>query len=155
MNTRISGKLFEWDVLGRGRAWWDGQTRVRFYEAVRKTKTHQPAGWDPSDPPTRLANDLHALVAEELGLKNYSELALFNSLDTPLDYFFGTDCFFEFRGWVVSVDITTNPEKQSYKANVIALESDFENRDSMTLLASKIAHEFWMKGAAWFVARLI
>jgi len=64
-------------------------------------------------------NDLHFLLAEELGVEN-SEIKIYNATGTPLDTFHGVDFYVQFSGHTITVDITFNPNKASgYKADVI------------------------------------
>lgn len=59
-----------------------------------------------------------------------------------MDVFHGVDGFFEFHGIVVTIDVTTNPNKDSGKADVIVHPDDLEN---LSTLAGRIAREFITK----------
>jgi hypothetical protein len=39
---------------------------------------------DPSEPDSRIASDIHASVADELGIEDYSELKMYSGMQTPL-----------------------------------------------------------------------
>ncbi len=113
-----TGKLLEHELLGRP---CQGKEKkyMPYKEAVKWACSHQPEGWDPTDPPTRWANDLHAYVAEALGLEDWSELEFYTSLDSPFDTYHGVDAFFLFRGRLVTLDITANLHKEEHKADVV------------------------------------
>jgi hypothetical protein len=126
----ITGGILERFVFAEIKVFWKGYMKYR--ESMAWAINNQPDGWDPSDPPLREANDLHsrvALVIEEIRGEEFdwSELKLYTSLHTPLDYYHGVDGFFEFGGRVATIDVTMNPNKvdemidpeRSYKANVI------------------------------------
>ncbi len=119
-----TGRLFEEEVLGTLHISWSRENYVPFDRAVALAIAHQ--NWNPSDPSSRLANDLHSEVALSLGLEDWQELHLFSSVNSPLDYFHGVDGFFEFRGRVVTFDVTTNCHKLSAKANFVLHPDDFE-----------------------------
>jgi len=133
------GKFFEGAVLGRCFGKWDGY--MTFKKAMEAVKLGQPG--DPTDPEQRTANDLHALVCEELGLEDYSKLQFFTAVESPLDYYHGVDGWFEFSGKVVTIDVTLNPKKELPKADIIILgEDDGISRETLSLSAKKIAGEF-------------
>ena len=119
-----TGRLFEEEVLGEIHLSWDGYMTYR--DSVKYVKEHQE--WDPTDPSTDKANDLHALVAIDLDLEDFDELKLYNALDTPMDYFHGVDCFFEFEGEIVTIDLTVNPSKITYKADLVLHPDDLEKK---------------------------
>ena len=85
---------------------------------------HQP--WDPSDPEPRFASDLHASVALALGLDDWSTLKFFTAVGSALDHFHGVDCFFVFKGKIVTIDVTVNSEKLIGKADMVLNISDPE-----------------------------
>ncbi|MEK7621833.1 MAG: hypothetical protein AAB415_01510 [Patescibacteria group bacterium] len=122
LGVGYTGHLFEEEVLGTGWASWDLRNYVPFDEALTLVRSHQ--NWNPSDPTTRRANDLHAEVALALELENWQELCFFSALKSPLDFFHGVDGFFEFRGRVVTIDLTTNPHKDRAKARFVLHPAD-------------------------------
>jgi hypothetical protein len=110
-----TGHLFEEEVLGTCRVEWHGY--MTFHKSMDLVRSHQPC--DPTDPSPRQANNFHARVAMAMGLEDWSELKLYSALGTPLDYLHGIDGFFEFKGRVVTFDLTINPNKDEYKADII------------------------------------
>lgn len=132
-----TGRLFEEEVLGALHITWSRGRFVPFVEALRLAQINQ--SWDPSDPNLRVANDLHAEVALALGLDDWRELRLFSAVNSPLDFFHGVDGWFEFRGRVVTMDVTTNPHKLSAKADFIIRPEDLgpEARPSTARLIAK------------------
>lgn len=47
------------------------------------------------------------------------EIAMFTAVQTALDHRFGIDCWFEYNGFVVTVDLTLNPRKEKSKADIV------------------------------------
>ncbi len=145
-----TGRLFEEEILGRCRGEWNGEAFWTFQSSIRFAAKNQPRGWDPTDPPLRSANDLHASVALALGLDNWEELRLFSAIGTPADLFYGTDGFFVFRGKVVTLDVTINPHKEDWKADVVVHERELHDRSGLARLAETIA-EFLGGGSTCYV----
>jgi hypothetical protein len=129
----LTGHLFESQVLGECRVKWDGSYRS-YASSMELVRANQPG--DPMDPATRTANDLHALVAEQLGLDDYAKLGFYTAVRSPLDFFHGVDAFFEFQGVVVTMDLTLNPHKDEAKAHIVIHPKDLEN---LPFLAAWIA----------------
>lgn len=106
----MTGRQFEKEFLGH--CLWHWQGNVPFEKALNRVKESQP--WDPTDPgleANSLANNLHAYVCLELGLEDWSQVALYTAIGSPLDRWHGVDGFFEFKGEVVTIDVTTDPRK--------------------------------------------
>jgi len=99
---------------------------MSFQEAMSLVKKMQPYE-DPSDPEPRFANDLHATIADKLGLEDYKNLHFYTAVGSHLDKWHGVDAFVEmkvdkFRSITVTLDVTTNPNKgDDYKADVVFL----------------------------------
>lgn len=94
--------------------------------AMSVVREMQP--FDPTDPTPSFANDLHATVAEKLGLTDYSTLRFYTALGTSLDRHHGVDGFFEWDApeggtAVVTLDITLR-DKGAYKADVLLWVAD-------------------------------
>jgi hypothetical protein len=118
---RYTGTEIEEEIIGHALVSWNG-TYVPFKQSMRDVRANQP--WDPSDPEPAFANDFHASVAVALGIEDYSELKLYTAVGSTLDVCHGIDCFFEFRGKIVTIDLTTNPSKVLAKANFVLNVSD-------------------------------
>lgn len=109
-------------------------------QLIEYVKNHDPE-WDPHDPlgTSRFASNLHTLVAEHLGESGYQDLEFFRAADTPLDTLFGVDAFFEFKGRVLTVDITRNPHKQAHKADIVLQGKDIYDEVALDTVARDIA----------------
>lgn len=100
-----------------------GNGYLPFAKAMKLVKEGQKG--NPSDPERPFANDLHAIIAEELGLSDYSKLNFFSAVGTALDHFHGVDGFFVYNSQygpiVVTLDVTLDPEKkeENYKADFV------------------------------------
>lgn len=100
----------------------------KFSEALSYVKTLQPFE-DPSDPDPQFANDLHASIAEILGIEDYTKLKFYTAVSksphkkTSFDFHHGVDAFFEYETdegkiKLVTMDVTTR-EKEYYKAHIL------------------------------------
>jgi len=116
-----TGRMLEEEVLQRCAWIWNGGY-VPYNKSIANVKKFQP--WNPSDPSSLAANDLHALVVEALGIDDYSAVSFFTAIGSPLDIFHGIDGFVEWKGVVVTIDITANPLKIEHKADIILHEKD-------------------------------
>lgn len=132
-----TGRLFEEEVLGKCRGEWSGY--MSWKDSLVYAANHQPKGWDPSDPSLKDANDFHALVAMELGIESWDELRLFSSVHTPLDWYHGVDGFFVFKGKVVTIDVTLNPNKDEAKADFVVQGCELRDRVSLKHIARQVA----------------
>ena len=129
MEFRTTGKIIETELFGQvaheARVERRDLPRLRKEterSAMRIVKEMQGKN-DPTDPDRPFANDLHATIAEEITPEDYSRLRLYTAIDSALDLKFGVDAFVELdkeEGTVsVTLDATTNPNKDEYKADVI------------------------------------
>lgn len=112
------------------------------YEAsldlVRKHGTQ-----DPLNPEKPFANELRLAVIEALGLETEEEMdrvKFFTAVETPADQFHGIDGWIEYetqdgRRIVVTVDVTKNPNKDEWKADVIIPEITDPSEDEDAFLA--------------------
>ncbi len=123
-------------------------------EAFEAVERNQP--WkDPSDPTPEFANDLHATVAENLELEDYSDLGFYTAVGTHLDYYFGTDAFFKLKigdgqEIYVSLDLTSNEHKYDAKADVIIHVPDYligrkDNHDEYMSIVKTAARDITAK----------
>lgn len=135
--TGLTGRLFEWSVLGNPLA---TPENLRGYMPYNRAMTlaKNLAVWDPTDPAPRQANNLHFYVCEALGVEDYSQVRFYSALGTPLDFYHGVDCWVEFGGRVVTIDLTANIHKDHHKADVVVHPEDLE--DEGKRLASYIAN---------------
>lgn len=125
-----TGKLTEEEVLGGTKQESEtGKENENFFhsfdELVELVKDQQPFK-DPSAPTEkRFPDDLLVTIAEKLGLDNFGngQLKFFTAVGSRLDKEKGVDAFFELDlgggdRAIVTLDVTNNPRKGNYKANV-------------------------------------
>jgi hypothetical protein len=104
------------------------------HEAYSRLRANQPEGWDPTDPPTRIASDIQALVCERYDIDDYSDVRLYTAIGSSLDKHHGIDAWVEFHDQVgyepdiVTLDFTLNSGKylNKHKADVIVLGNNPE-----------------------------
>ena len=143
---RTTGHEFEEDILCRVSIEASVKSGWRPYEeALGLVRKNQPKGWDPTDPPSHEASDLHCLVCDALGEDDYSQCGLFTALGSSLDVHHGVDAFFEYMGTVVTIDVTLNTKKRDHKANFVVQAETFENVELLRLVAESIARTFFQK----------
>ena len=130
ITTGYTGHLFEREVLGECRAAARGHMGYR--EAAELVRKSQPTK------KTSTATRLEAEVGKRLG----GAVKFFTAVGSAMDLFHGTDGFFQFEGFIVTIDVTMNPNKDSGKADVIICEDDLVD---LTALAGRIAREFTTK----------
>src|SRR3990167_3897702 len=125
-NSTRKGREFEEKILGfpcywswQGAPEWAKRDTARCLQMVRKNQPWDPTDpGDPDDSKNHFAQDLHADVCVELGVEEWSEVALYTAVGSPLDRFHGIDAFFEFHGTIVSIDLTVG-RKGSHKADLV------------------------------------
>lgn len=134
------GKIFEYNVLGTAVDCVQAEhvQYLPYQAAVTDVKNHQATGWDPTDPPTRITNDLHAHVALMLALDDWSELKLYSAVGHCLDYFHGIDAFFEWQGHTATLDLSTT-RKERFKADFVFTPKHVENQGALQELAKQVA----------------
>jgi len=117
-----TGRLFEWEVLKDGVDIMSNREHVKYktyYSAMKEVvRQAHKTGWDVTDPESRVANDLHANVAEELGIDDYDKLEFYPAVGSNFDIFHGVDCFFVYEGKVVTIDLSIR-NKQTFKADLL------------------------------------
>lgn len=125
-----TGHLFEEEMLGTCKApyrgymsWRDAAEMVRKNQPTKKTET---------------VTNLEKEVGKQLG----EVVKFYTAVRSSMDMFHGTDGFFEFHGFVVTVDVTTNLHKDSGKADIIIHQDDLGD---LTALAGRISREFKSK----------
>lgn len=87
-------------------------------KAIRRVRMYQCLlGWDPRRPKTELACSLFRRITSRLP-NGKKELRLYIAVGTCLDLL-GIDCFFEYRGRIVTVDLTTSVFKKDCRADIL------------------------------------
>lgn len=134
-----SGNMFEWQYIGqvdtekpeyqaalRKIQEEAGGEYVNFKKAVELTKQFQP--YDPLNPDKPFARDVRIALQDYLGLiteKEMDKVKFYTASKTPLDKFHGIDAFIEYaenpkiKPWQVTFDLTMNPHKKAYKADIV------------------------------------
>lgn len=131
-----TGRLLEEEALGVCRA--KAGPYQSWKKALAAVLANQP--WDPSDPGPRFASDLHAEVALCLGLEDWSVLRYYTAVGSDFDVWHGVDAFLIFQGEMVTIDVTTNPEKlNGYKADFIVGPEAIWDAATRESLAREIA----------------
>lgn len=123
-----TGRMFEADVLGECVVRWDGQY-VPFKKSMEMARNNQPRKLG------HIGNILQSKVSEVLGCS----VQLFTAINTPLDRFHGIDGWFEVGKGTLTLDLSLNPHKDAYKADLIVGEDDVETVDKLYGLAREIA----------------
>lgn len=134
-NDGMTGHLFEEAVLGYCVVSWKGHMHYR--EAMVAARKSQP------EKKSEIAALLEREVARELGSW---DVQYFTAVRTPLDRFHGVDAFLEFRGLVVTLDLTKNPDKEDCcKADLLVERKEVLSMSKLRELAGRIAREFRTK----------
>lgn len=135
MKEAYSGKLLESELLGEIIHQPHEHLEYQTYnESIKWVKGHQPG--DPADPVAPFSNDLHATMAEELCPEKYDRLKFYTSVGSSLDRFHGVDAFFEYldknkKLHRVTIDLTTNPQKDEYKADyIMQIDEDYLDKEN-------------------------
>jgi hypothetical protein len=132
----VTGHLFEAEILGECLVEWDG-SYCSFRKSMWMVKNNQPS--DPSDPGPKLINDLHAHIALELELMDWSVLRFYTAVGSPLDECHMIDGFFEYCGQVVTMDLTLNCHKDEARADLVIHPDAFKDLKSLaTLIACRL-----------------
>jgi len=127
-----TGKIAESEVLGETATEQKEKEQefygeyITFEQAVDlvKDNKYQPFK-DPTNPHEKpFPHDVHATLIEELSLDSYEQLRFYTAVGSYLDKKHGIDAFFELdlgEGESVraTLDMTQNPNKHDYKADVV------------------------------------
>lgn len=140
LSNRHNGPGFEREILIL--AFHDVDKRFRRYRVenfiegvkiVRGIQDHLQ--WNPRAPGTGLAMAFFEEVARRLRVG--SRLRMFSSIGTRLDLM-GVDCWLEYYGRLVTIDVSTMPSKDDLRADVLLSRSHFV-RDRYPVVACRIA----------------
>jgi len=80
--------------------------REKSIEYVRKFYAQ-----DPHNPQKPIAQELFRALLKKLSIKDAEKLSFYSAIDTPLDFFHGTDGFFELDNVRLALDLTANLNK--------------------------------------------
>jgi hypothetical protein len=121
-----TGHLFEEETLGKCLATHRGH--LKWHEAMEVVRKNQPRVKTP------VAAALEAGVRKETGVP----VVFYTAVRSTLDRKHSVDAFFEFRGVVVTIDLTMNDDKDVCKADLLVAKEEIDN---IPLLAGRIARE--------------
>ncbi len=137
MGEVYTGKIAETEMLGKTER--EKSLKISYLpyrSAMALVRQTQPGTSDsnykfgPSDPEPYFANDLHASIAELLELDNYDQLRYYTAVGSELDRYHGVDAFFDYfledpdHSVTITLDLTLNPHKEEYKADVVLQASE-------------------------------
>ncbi len=120
-NHGYTGGIAEKELIGssgfeKNKEHFEYIPRRQAFEVVKSMQK-----FDSTDPDPDFANAVHALIFEELGL-SAENLHFYSAVGSPLDLFHGVDAWFELdNGKRVTIDLTMNPNKDEYKADIVFL----------------------------------
>ncbi len=123
MCKEITGRVFESATFGACKGVSNGYAPWR--SAMEEARRCQPQCRRPA------AQRLEAEVRRQCG----TVVVFYTAVQSALDYFHGVYGFFEYRGVIVTIDLTTNPYKCTGKADLVVQADDFEN---LAALATRI-----------------
>ncbi len=154
-----SGRMNEADVFGRFRPTPEFAAAFRAkakengyvgYEAALDL-VRQYGQQDPLNPDKPFANELRQAVIEALELETEQEMdrvRFYSAIGTPADKWHGIDGWIEYqtpqgRKIIVTVDVTQNPNKDVWKADVIipGVTNPSENEDRFIKEAEQYGKE--------------
>lgn len=153
-----TGNIFEWQYIGevdtnsreyqkellrlQEEAAEKGSTRghIPYEEAMELARKFQP--FDPTHPNKPFARDVRIslldLMINKKLITNSEEdqdrVKFYTAVKTPLDTFHDVDAFVEFKDldnkkYLVTFDLTLNPQKQKYKSDIIVTKLPDPNLD--------------------------
>lgn len=125
-NDGYTGHLFEEETLGTCLATHRGHLQWR--EAMEVVRKNQPRVKTP------VASRLEQEVRSQAGVP----VVFYTAVRSTLDRKHSVDAFFEFRGVVVTIDLTMNDEKDACKADLLVVKEEIDN---LPVLAGRIARE--------------
>jgi hypothetical protein len=125
-----NGRIMENELLGKIKSSNENGSGdyIKYRDAMERVKRPgvQPFE-DPSDPcEVRFASDLHATLADKIGLEDYNDLRFYTAVGSQLDFKHGVDAFFEVdmngKTFVITLDVSMNERKKDesdIKADVL------------------------------------
>ncbi len=126
MASGYTGGLFEWELLGPCLEAVNFKKAVYmpFKAAMCAVKSKQPV--DPTGRPQKpFAQALKRGIVKRLGVL-YHEVKFYSAVGSSLDVFHGIDAFVEYRGKIVTMDVTMNSQKDAYKADFLITKDVYE-----------------------------
>lgn len=130
----VTGSQFEEEFLSvaKMRVTWNGE-----YIPYRKSMDLIRMNQEPNSALCGAGLRFRDAVASHLNV-GIEEVRVYGSLHTCLDEKHGIDMFIDFRGITITIDLTSNPQKAGYKADVIVSKEDVGN--NFVLAADRVAY---------------
>lgn len=133
---------FEVELLGRCLARYSGsmhrpaqskeEKEKEFGQVLALVRKNQPAR----------KTEFCAALEREFERRVGAKAVVLTAVESILDFFHGADAVVEFQGEVVTLDVTTDPEKTSAKADVVVHPDDVAD---LARLTTRIARAFVSK----------
>ena len=120
------GCQFEEEVLGRCMVRYSGY--MQWAKAAQLVRNHQPAR----------KTEILAALEREFERRVGEQVPFYTAVGSSMDFDHGVDGFCEFRGVVVTIDVTKNPEKTCGKADVVVHPDDLENLPALTARIARV-----------------
>jgi hypothetical protein len=124
------GKIVESELLGETKKeivifdqLHETETYMKYKEAVNFAKSHQRG--DPFNPKRFFPKSLRDALKEQesLHVTDEDQIGFYTAVNSPLDRYHGVDAFVEYKqegkSIIITIDVTMNSSKDSYKADVI------------------------------------
>jgi len=130
----VTGSQFEEEFISiaKMRVTWNGE-----YIPYRRSMDLIRRNQEPSSALCENGIKFRDAIAEHLNV-DIEEVRVYGSLHTCLDEKHGVDMFVDFRGMTITIDLTLNPQKAGYKADVIVGKEDVRN--GFVLAADRVAY---------------
>lgn len=156
IGRQYTGKDLEADLIGGVKTEGRDRGHLDYASALKKARKNQPENWNPEDPPLELPNTVLFFTQEALsspevikklpkeiaaGLDNGGiKLKVFTAAGSNLDHHHQVDFFLSLEREItgnkmveilatVTIDLTMNEEKDTYKADVVMqVPADFAQK---------------------------
>ena len=125
--------------------------REKSIEYVRKFYAQ-----DPHNPQKPIAQELFRALLKKLSIKDAEKLSFYSAIDTPLDFFHGTDGFFELDNVRLALDLTANlnkDEDENFNVDFVFSNISFVIMYPCFILSSLRSKIAQMQGGARLQAR--
>jgi hypothetical protein len=130
----VTGSQFEEEFISiaKMKVTWNGEY-MSYHRSMDLIRRNQ----EPNSALCEAGIKFRDAIASRLNV-GIEEVRVYGSLHTCLDEKHGVDMFIDFRGMTITVDLTSNPQKAGYKANVIVSREDVGN--NFVLAADRVAY---------------
>jgi hypothetical protein len=123
----MSGHLFEEVVLGRCKgARYCGY--LKRHEAIAEVRKNQPAK----------KSEFLVALEREFERRTGEVAVAMTAVGSALDYMHGADAILEFRGEVITLDVTMNSDKTHAKADIVVHPGDVANPGKLAVRIARV-----------------